>query len=333
MNKIKSVLVTSIGSVAGDVVITNLKRIGYRVIGCNVYPKEWNAEGLLVDVFYRVPYANIEDKYVDVIEKICVDEGVQYILPLTDVEVDVLNNNRGRFDDLGVEICISSPQTIKIVRNKKVLADFIQKKCSDICVIPTYTVDEICNGIVEYPMIAKPVNGRSSQGKIMITNDKEWDDFVRMPHDYEYIVQPFIGGSVVVVDIVRQPMRNETVVIAREELLRTQHGCGTTVRVFGDSKLEKICKELAEKLDIKGCVNFEFIKDIENKYYFMECNPRFSAGVEFSCMTGYDCVSNHMHVFKKENIEKYELVKTFIIARKYKEYITHVEDICEEIDK
>ena len=40
----ESVLVTSTGSVATDITIKSLKRMGYKVVGCNIYPKEWIVE-------------------------------------------------------------------------------------------------------------------------------------------------------------------------------------------------------------------------------------------------------------------------------------------------
>ena len=89
--------------------------------------------------------------------------------------------------------------------------------------------------------------------------------------------------------------------------------------------------DLAEKLGIRGDVNFEYILDPEGIYHLVECNPRFSAGCEFSCMGGYDCVVNHMRCFMGKPIEDYHFKHSMIIARKYEEYITAVDsevDYC-----
>lgn len=88
---------------------------------------------------------------------------------------------------------------------------------------------------------------------------------------------------------------------SQAELLRTLNGAGTSVQVFRDPVLEKICEEIAGALDVKGCVNFEFIEHHteqgETEWYFLECNPRFAGGVAFSCMAGYDMVKNHLRCF------------------------------------
>ena len=64
------------------------------------------------------------------------------------------------------------------------------------------------------------------------------------------------------------------------------------------------------------------ILDKDGIYHFIECNPRFSAGCEFACMNGYDCVENHIKCFMGQEIEDYHFKHNMIIARKYEEYIT-----------
>ena len=47
----RTALVTAIGSFAADAVIKTLREMGYRVIGSDIYEKEWVANSLEVDVF------------------------------------------------------------------------------------------------------------------------------------------------------------------------------------------------------------------------------------------------------------------------------------------
>ena len=75
-------------------------------------------------------------------------------------------------------------------------------------------------------------------------------------------------------------------------------------------------------MNINGCVNFEFIDSSSEGKYFLECNPRFSGGVKFTCMSGYDCVLNHLRCFQGEKIESKIHITQQYISRKYKEYIT-----------
>lgn len=173
--------------------------------------------------------------------------------------------------------------------------------------------------------MCKPYNGRSSQGLKYIYNQEEWEKFSAVADEDTYIVEPFIDGPLVMVEIVRQEKPHKVVAMTRRELISTPHGCSTTVYVYQDKALEEASKILADKLGVLGDVNFEYILDKNGTYHLVECNPRFSAGCEFSCMGGYDYIENHMKCFMGKEIEDAHFKHNMIIARKYEEYITAVE--------
>lgn len=319
-------LVTAIGSFSADIVIKGLKKKGFRVIGCDIYPKEWIVDANFVNEFYQVPLTTKTRRYLEVVQEICIKEKIKYILPLTDVEVDVFNQNRKWFIDNNVCLCISPKEALEICRNKKLIEEFIRKN-SDINIntIPTSMFNDVEKSPYEYPIVCKPYNGRSSQGVQYIYNDDEWNLLKKYSSNRNYIIQPYIGGKIVTVDVVRNPETEKVTVLARKELLRTLNGAGTSVYVYRDDMLEKNCKDLARTLGICGCVNFEFILDKNDIYHFIECNPRFSGGVEFSCIAGYDYIGNHMNCFCGEDIDEFGLIHNHYISRKYEEYITKVE--------
>lgn len=324
-----NVLVTAIGSFSADIVIKNLKRVGYYVVGTDIYQKEWIADAYNVDAFYQVPKTINENEYLKCIERICREQDISYLVPLTDVEVDFYNKHRQYFETLGICICISGDETIRVCRNKKLLEEFITTHNLPIVTIPTYYLFEADHIPFELPLIAKPVDGRSSQGLIVVNSADELENLKKNCDKERYIVQPRIEGRVVTVDVIRDKSGVRSVATPRLELLRTLNGAGTSVKVFHNQQLVENCKELAAALNIIGCVNFEFLTDTNGTYHFVECNPRFSGGVEFSCLAGYDYVVNHIRCFTGEEIdddyrEHYEMY----IARKYEEYITSYVDVA-----
>lgn len=321
----ETVLMTSTGSVAADITLKSLKRMGFRVVGCNIYPKEWIVESCDADAFYQAPPVADSQRYLEFIRQICQQENIKYIFPMIDYEVDLFNVNREWFDENGVTLCISPKQALDIIRDKKRLADFVYKECKEVKAIPTEMLRDIKELKWDFPVVCKPFNGRSSQGLKFIYNKQEWDEFVAVADKDRYIVEPYIEGPNVVVEVVRQRNPHKVVALPRRELISTPHGCSLTVEVFHDEKLENSTKILADKLDVWGDVNFEYIMDENGEFHLLECNPRFSAGCEFSCMGGYDCVENHMKCFQNKEIEDYHFKHNMIIARKYEEYITAVD--------
>lgn len=312
-------LVTSIGSYSADIVIKKLKTIDDSVIiGTDIYDKRMVVDAHNVDYFYQIAKVADEKKFTNDIKRIIKKHNIKYIIPLTDVDVDYFCKKRDSFNN--VEVFISPNETISICRNKLKMKEFIDNNVNFIKTIPTYNSISIKNNM-KLPLIAKLIDGRSSQGLVKINNLKEFEYFIKNnTRINKYIFQPVVCGHVVTVDVVCDGQK--CVSIAREELLRTYNGAGLSVRVFHDRKLENNCKKLALALGIRGCVNFEFIKNSKNEYQFVECNPRFSAGLEFSCIAGYDCILNHIKCFKGGNIDEFKNNKVLYIARKYEEYIT-----------
>lgn len=329
----KKALVTAIGSFASDIVIKTLKEEGFYVIGCDIYPEKWVAQSLETDEFYRAPLAAEEEKYIGFLKEICREQEVELLLPLTDVEVDVLNNYRDDFqkDGLHTTLCFSGKETIALCRDKLKLEAYVREK--GICnTIPSMDLREVFEKALELSkdiseiiqweeVVLKPFNGRSSSGLYRVHDKEKLPFYLGLIDNGDgYIVQPFIDGVIITVDVVRDRDGN-VVAVPRKEHLRTLNGAGTSVEVFRDKELEETCGKLAEVLDIKGCVNFEFIEeDSTGDRYFMECNPRFAGGAAFSCEAGCNVAKRHIQVFRDGVMEKKNLAVHSYIARKYSEY-------------
>lgn len=323
--RMKAAVVTAIGSFSADIVIKNLKNMGLKVIGCDIYPAEWIADSSSVSAFYQVPLATQEEEYVAEILTICKKEGADGLIVLTDAEVDVWNRHRDQLKEAGVTLCLSPEETITVCRDKMKLYKFLSERGIG-AMIPTRMLAGISSDSISYPAVVKPYNGRSSQGLSYLHNQEEMERFLAGNVADNYVVQPYFKGSIITVDVVHQADTGRSATVCRKELLRTPNGAGTSVLVFSNPTLEAICKEAASALGIQGCVNFEFIEGEDGTFSMLECNPRFSGGVEFSCMAGYDCVLNHVKCFLGEDILPSVPVKEMYIARKYEEYVTKVLD-------
>lgn len=285
-----NILLTAIGSMSALCAINNLHKAGHKVIGCDIYPKEWHYEASLCDVFKQAPCANTKE-YIPFLIQLAKDNDVKFIFPLTDLEIDVINQQRNLFESEGITICMSSKETLSIARNKFALFD-VFKEDDKVPSVPTFTSNDDLS-ILRYPCVAKPRNGRSSEGLCYLQNESQLKE---LKHSSNYIFQEKIEGHVCTVDYVRNPKTGESFCVPREELLRTKNGAGTTVRIFHDEKLESLVTYIGEKLQISGVVNMEFINS-DKDFYLIDINPRFSAGVAFSCKTGYDFINAHLACF------------------------------------
>lgn len=318
----RTVVVTAIGSFSADIVIKTCKKMGIRVVGCDIYPKEWIADSQNVDNFYQVPLAVDQEAYRKALMEICRREKAWGLLPLTDVEIDVLTGFREEFCKEGITLCISGEECISLCRDKMKFYQFMKKNNLGNPIL-TKNLLEAEPDWIKYPLVCKPRDGRSSQGLRFVGSPQELENLKRLEGAERYIVQPKIEGRVVTVDVVRDPESGESAAVCRRELLRTLNGAGTSVQVFRDPKLEETCKEAAKRLGVKGCVNMEFLEEGEGSCRILECNPRFSGGVEFSCLAGCGCVEGHLRLFMGQGLDQMpKNIEPMFIARKYEEYIT-----------
>ena len=340
----KTVLVTAIGSFAAQPVIAGCRRLGFRVVGCDIYPAAWIVNSMEVDVFYQAPYASDRAAWKEFLVQVCRREQVELVMPLTDVEVDVLADWQSASRELGATVCMSEPATVLLCRNKERMERFLSGR--NICpVIPGRRLSEFLEkesapglpagpsdknipagddpALMHFPLVVKPVDGRSSQGLRIIETPRElsWAAELLKDQADRYLVQEKLPGDVITVDVVRQPDTGACVCLPRREILRTPNGAGVSVQVFRDPGLEARCQAVAAAVDIRGCVNFEFIQHAATgEWHFLECNPRFSGGVAFSVMAGYDMVKNHVNCFTGQELEAPGKIGSQYIARRYTEY-------------
>ncbi len=303
-----NILVTAIGSMSATMVLKTLaQNENNKVFGTDIYVREWQPNSSLVSEFYQVSKAT-SNTYIQEILDICVTCNIKYIVPLTDPEVDCFSENRSIFEGKGIIICISTHDTISKCRDKAEI-EKIFRNVDNVEVIPSLSLTEIQNDQL-YPIIAKPKKGRSSEG-LYCLKSKQALSVIDNPDDY--VFQPYISGDVFTIDFIRDKAGN-SVSVVRKELIRTSNGAGITVDIEKNDYLELAAQIVGDTLKFVGCVNFEFLFD-GSKYYLMDINPRFSAGVGFSVTAGYDFISNHLNCFQDKNIDTYISIKEGILSR------------------
>lgn len=308
-------LITAIGSMSAECAIKRLKAEGHFVVGCDIYPGEWHYETKLCDNFYQAPFATNESEYIEFLLRVCARQQLSHIIPLTDLEIDIIDQHRDVFDEVGIVLCMQNTEVLKIVRNKNALnnkfMDDDEVPSIKTCLLPDVPED------FPFPCIAKPYNGRSSEGLI---RNATREQVLAIDNKSCYILQQQLEGDIFTVDYVRDAKHNVDVAVPRKELLRTKNGAGLTIKTINNKNLIHLVSHIGQSLNINGCVNMEFIQN-GGKFYLIDINPRFSAGVAFSVVSGYDMITNHIRCFSNESIDKQVPVKEQIIIKRYEEVI------------
>ena len=309
-----NILITSIGSLSAKFVIEQCKKIGAKVYGTDIHESKYLINASKLEKFYRVPKAIETEKFKTEIEYIIQDASITHIFPLTDLDVDFFANTNLNLANKKIKILVADKYVVNLIRNKLEISR-IFKENSIIDCIPTFTIDEYSKKFNVYPAIAKIKNGRSSEHILYITEEKQLECILNM----DYIIQPKIDGDVITVDIIYDG--HKLSFVQRKEIFRTSNGAGTTVEIINNGNINDCIIEFFKQVNYRGILNIEFILHNE-KVYLMDVNPRFSAGVAFSNIAGYDFVINAINYLEGHEVEPITPVKKGLIATKvYEEFI------------
>lgn len=312
----KNILITSIGSFSTSCVVHSVRSLkGMKIYGCDIYPSEWHHISSSFEAVFRAPLVKDETDYKLFIDSICKQYDIDFIIPLTDIEIDFFNKYRIYYQYNNIIITIANSSFLSIARDKYTLNKYLTK-IPGLSPIPTYKYNEL-SSTSEFPLIAKVVNGRSSEGIYLLNSI---DDIKKNTNSNSYIFQKVIYGKICTVDYVRSELTKQDFCIPRWEHLRTKNGAGTTVETFYSKEIEEIVSQIGNDLDINGCVNFEFIVN-DNGFHLIDINPRFSAGIGFSLLAGYDFVTSHLNCFTGRNILPQKKYENMILEKKIEEVI------------
>ncbi|MGP3593014.1 ATP-grasp domain-containing protein [Vagococcus sp. WN89Y] len=309
-----NILVTAIGSMSAEVVIKQLQYAGHRVYGCDIHPARWLFTSRLVDGFAQIPRAVDQQAWIEAIVSQCEQHHIAWVIPLTDVEVDLLSLYRDRLPT-GTQAAIMPAGAAVLCRDKYAWAAKLGKNPAIKTLAGCTLSDWRADGAV-FPAILKPCRGRSSEGLRHIHCAQELEEARTRLNGDEWIVQPKVAGDIFTVDVVYQASGDLCAAVARKELIRTSNGAGISVEMIPDTLLLDTARLIARETGANGCFNMEFIGN-QDGYFLMDINPRFSAGVEFSVKAGYDMVNNHLACFSTQAIDAQQVYQTAFYTRHY----------------
>lgn len=113
----KTLIVTAIGSFSASAVIRGCREAGFRVVGTEIHDAADIAESRDVDRFVKVPRFDAGESYLKALQQIAREESAAGILPLTDAELDLLNEHRDLFRP--ASLWVSPKESIKRSRSKE----------------------------------------------------------------------------------------------------------------------------------------------------------------------------------------------------------------------
>ncbi len=230
--------------------------------------------------YTRKVVAMKDEKYIENLLQICMEDHIDLVIPTIDTDLLVLSENKERFETTGTKVLISAPEMVRVCRDKNNTSQFFVD-CGLYAPMPVNEWTQYKSG---YPAFIKPKDGSSSINAFKVENEKELEVYASQMEDY--IVQPFVEGKEYTIDIFCDFDGNPISIVPRE---RMQIRAGEVLKtcITMDAVMIAEAKKLCEAFKPCGPMTVQCIRDVHTgRDYFIEINPRFGGGAPLSMKAG-----------------------------------------------
>lgn len=295
-----------------------------RVIATDMSP---NAPALYeADKYYLVPRMS-EPGYLDIILNICRNENISGVFSLIDPELSFLAKNEKEFLKLGVRVIGSSYELCERSLDKWQMYQWLTEHryfCAKSYVDPDEFFGDAACGLIDYPVIVKPVRGSAS-----IAVSKAYDrETVKWLFNYsnDLMIQEYLQGQEIGADCYIDLLSGELISVFTKKKLVMRAGETDKSVSFKDPKLFSLINRFIAESGFRGQIDID-IFDCDGKYYISEVNPRFGGGYPHA----YECGVNHMAYIVKnlqgeKNVSQIGEYEEGIVMMKYNEVMVRREN-------
>ena len=209
--------------------------------------------------------------YIQNLLDICIADHIDLLIPTIDTDLLILSENKEQFEAIGTRVMISAPDKIRICRDKNNTSQFFVD-CGLHAPMPVNDWKEYKSG---FPAFIKPKDGSSSINAFKVENEEELEVYAGQVEDY--IVQPFVSGREYTIDIFCD-WDGEPISIVPRERLQVRAGEVLKTRIELDQTMIEEAKVLCAAFKPCGPMTVQLIRDAEGIDWYIEINPRLSAG-------------------------------------------------------
>lgn len=316
-----------------------LTSVGRRVSLVKFFKEEVGEEGLVfsADCDPTAPGLYVADRgfivprvtdaeYISSLLHICEREKVRLIVPLIDPELPVIAKAREEFLKIGTIPLVSTYDVVMTGYDKLLTAAFFERH--GIPTPKTFLFDESLR-IPEhcFPVIVKPRFGSASSG-VHRCDSMEEVRFYAL-RIYEPIVQEFLRGEEITVDVLCDFQGNPLSIVQRKRL-KVRAGEVERGVTLKDSEIFEVTLRVVHSLKPFGVINLQGFRTSDG-FFFTEINPRFGGGYPLSHYAGANFPRVIVSMLRGETLSPaISDYKEGVLMLRYDEaiYITEKDLLC-----
>jgi carbamoyl-phosphate synthase large subunit len=285
------------------------------------------------DEYVQTPIIH-DSSYIPFLINYCKQNEIQIIIPLFDIDLPVLSENKELLKSNGINVIVSSLDVINICNDKWETYHFLES--INLSFPKTYISKEECytainNREINFPLIVKPRWGMGSLSIYKAENKNELSVFyskIKKEIENNYLIyesvkdiehcvliQELIDGKEFHLDVINDLDGNyQNTVVKHKIAMRS--GETDCAEIINEPKLKEIGFILSQKLH--HCANLDVDIIINNDIcYILEMNGRFGGGYPFSHLAGVNLPLAIIKWSQGKKVDKQELYEhTGIIVHK-----------------
>lgn len=255
--------------------------------------------GLSVKVMEGPSAKKMPDFFLRSVSRILEEEGARMVVPVFFPEV--LAEHRERFP--GTSIPLDDASKIRMLDNKKSAC-----RLAGELGIPQPCIFDIHDpASIEYPAVFRRVQGQGGDSVYFPKTEKALRNLLKTADEDAVIVTGYIEGWNVSVDALRW---GDFFYAAAYRILEPKgKGVSTLRESILAPGLVAHCRRMLDSVGYQGVCGMDFrIDGNDGKAYFLECNPRFSGGLESAIASGFDIPALYYRLAAGEKINPEEIV-------------------------
>jgi len=237
------------------------------LIGTNSFTQDWMVSIKKINQ----PNIIIHDFLIDIIKTIK-DNEIDYILPLSDKDYNILKNTNC-IDKYNSIILYPSKSNIELLNNKLNFTKYMLEHFPEYIPNVYYLENNKLEENIEYPVISKPIYSTNGRNMNIIVDTEKLNKhknkiiiqkYIELSYEYSAFFLS-IEGKIINVVIIKQAY-------PKNHIKKTNFVNYEEVKIFPIEILEKITKKI--NYTGGGCIDFKFDEETK-KIYIFEFNPRF----------------------------------------------------------
>lgn len=246
-----------------------------------------------------------DDSYIDFLLNYSINYKIDAIISLFDIDLLVLAKNKQKFGRYGINIVVSSAETVQICNDKWHTYQFLTR--NNFKTPLTYiSVKDCLTGIkskeIGFPVLVKPRWGSGSQGICLAETPGELDVIYEMTKKYIFksylkyessldpersvLIQEKLTGTEFGLDVFNDLQGNFMACIPKRKI-SMRNGETEKAEIIDCPDLIELGTRLTEKLHHIGDLDVDCFK-IGGNYFILELNCRFGGQYPFCHLAGTD---------------------------------------------